>query len=78
MDQTAFLILMSTRMKEKDGELYLREAFQQFDKVGNGLMKTTELREWLTTLGETLNDEEADELLRELDPEGSGQCNISG
>jgi len=50
----------------------LRGAFQVFDKQGNGLISTHDLKMSLTTLGERLTDEELDELIRECDHDGEG------
>jgi len=45
---------------------------QVFDKQGNGLISTHDLKMSLTTLGERLTDEELDELIRECDHDGEG------
>ncbi|CAN8026142.1 unnamed protein product, partial [Ixodes persulcatus] len=45
----------------------LREAFRVFDRDGHGFITTAELRHVVTTLGERMTDEEADELTREAD-----------
>jgi len=39
------------------------EGLRHFDKDGNGFISSAELRHLLTTLGERLNDEEAEQLL---------------
>lgn len=53
-------------------EAQLRDAFKVFDKEGKGQIATAELRHIVTSLGEKLTDPEADEMMREADPEGSG------
>lgn len=55
----------------------LREAFRIFDKDGNGLIKTSELRYILTSLGEKLTEEEVDEMVREADITGDDQVNYN-
>ncbi|XP_076442309.1 neo-calmodulin-like [Babylonia areolata] len=55
----------------------LREAFRIFDKEGNGMINTTELRHILTNLGEKLTEEEVDEMIREADITGEGQVNYN-
>ena len=56
----------------------LRDAFQVFDKLGNGMVSVQDLRSSLTSLGEKLNSEELDELIREVDQNGEGMVNYQG
>jgi Ca2+-binding EF-hand superfamily protein len=42
----------------------LREIFRLYDKDGRGLISVTEMRHLLTSVGEKLTDDEAEELLR--------------
>lgn len=53
-------------------EKELMEAFRIFDKEGKGTIATAELRHIMTSMGERLNEQEADELMREADPEQKG------
>ncbi|XP_065297980.1 uncharacterized protein [Dermacentor albipictus] len=53
----------------------LRDAFRVFDRDGHGFITTAELRHVVTTLGERMTDEEADELTREADPTNAGHVN---
>lgn len=55
----------------------LREAFRIFDKDGNGMISASELRHILCNLGEKLNDEEVDEMMREADLNGDGLVNYN-
>lgn len=54
----------------------LKDAFQVFDKNGNGMVSIGDIKHSLTTLGERLADEELDELIREVDQNGEGQVNF--
>ncbi|CAF0800435.1 unnamed protein product, partial [Brachionus calyciflorus] len=65
IDFEEFLIMMAKKMKDNDGEEELREAFRVFDKDGNGFISAAELRHVMTNLGEKLNDDEVDEMIRE-------------
>lgn len=42
----------------------LREMFRMYDKDGRGVISVKEMRHLLTSVGEKLSDEEADELLK--------------
>jgi len=60
-----------------DSEAEIKEAFKQFDKTNSGTVTTAELRHIMTNLGEKLTDEEAEELLKEADPNKKGTVNYS-
>jgi len=67
-----FLDLFVRKMKDPDTEEDLIEAFKIFDKDGSGNISAQELRHVMTTLGEKLTEEEADEMIREADTNGDG------
>lgn len=56
----------------------LREAFQVFDKDNDGTIDVKEIRSVLTSLGEKLTDEQLDELLNSLTPNGEGKLKYEG
>jgi len=60
-----FLPMLQTvhRQRERLGAEQFVEGLSHFDKDGNGQINVAELRHLLTTLGERLTDEEADQLL---------------
>ena len=63
---------------KKDGSEkaeFIQEAFQVFDKDGNGFISAAELRQAMKNLGEELTEEEVDEMIRESDIDGNGQVN---
>jgi calmodulin len=70
-----FLELFAKKMKDPDTEEDLIEAFKIFDKDGNGVISAAELRHVMTTLGERLTEEEADEMIREADTDNDGFIN---
>eukprot|EP01088_Endostelium_zonatum_P003501 TRINITY_DN14711_c0_g1_i1.p1 TRINITY_DN14711_c0_g1~~TRINITY_DN14711_c0_g1_i1.p1 ORF type:complete len:141 (+),score=41.38 TRINITY_DN14711_c0_g1_i1:168-590(+) len=58
------------------GESELRDAFSVFDRNGDGYVAVAEMKHVLTTICEKLAPAEADELLKDADPDGDGQINI--
>jgi calmodulin len=75
IDFEEFVTLMNRRSKETDTEEEVINAFRVFDKDGNGLISSTELRHIMTTLGDRLTEEEVDEMIREADIDGDGYIN---
>mmetsp|Transcript_47833 Transcript_47833/g.95504 ORF Transcript_47833/g.95504 Transcript_47833/m.95504 type:complete len:157 (-) Transcript_47833:189-659(-) len=63
--------------QKADSEADLVEAFRMFDKDGSGFISAAEARQVMTNLGENLPEEEIDEMIREIDPEGEGQINYA-
>lgn len=78
LDFPEFLEMMARKMGDRDSEEEIREAFKVFDKDNNGVISAAELRHVMTNLGETLTDEEVDEMIREADVNGDGQINYEG
>lgn len=56
----------------------LREAFRLYDKEGNGYIKTSDLREILRALDDKLTEDELDEMIAEIDTDGSGTVDFDG
>ena len=46
-----------------------------FDKDGNGFITSSELKHYLTNLGEKMSDEEVEQLIKEADIDDDGQIN---
>ncbi|KAF0986051.1 hypothetical protein HZS_6169 [Henneguya salminicola] len=55
----------------------VKTAFKVFDKDNDGFISSSELRQVLTTLGEKLTPEEANELIREADLDGNGRIDYN-
>ena len=70
--------MMSRKGNSMDNEEGLMEAFQRFDKDGDGTISAAELRHVMMNLGEKLTDEEVDEMIREADIDGDGSINYEG
>jgi calmodulin len=75
IDFKEFLGLMVRKMKDTDTEEELLEAFKVFDRDGNGFITALELKKVMSNLGETLSNEEIDEMIREADVDHDGQIN---
>ncbi|GFX89041.1 calmodulin [Trichonephila clavipes] len=73
-----FCFMMSNKMKERDSEKELKEAFRVFDKNGDGFISAPELRNVMTNLGEKLTDEEVEDMIKEADLDGDGLVNYDG
>jgi len=70
-----FLALTAKFLVEEDAEAMqeeLRDAFRMYDKEGNGYIKTAQLKEILRALDDKLTDDELDEMIAEIDTDGSG------
>ncbi|CAG0880808.1 unnamed protein product [Darwinula stevensoni] len=62
-------------LEEEDSEAMqqeLKEAFRLYDKEGNGYIPTSCLREILAALDDKLTSEQLDEMIDEIDTDGSG------
>ena len=51
---------------------------QVFDETGSGVISAVELKRIMTTLGEKMTAEEADEMIHEVDIDGDGQIEYEG
>ncbi|KAK8611376.1 hypothetical protein V6N13_131428 [Hibiscus sabdariffa] len=61
--------------QEAEGEEELKEAFRVFDRDQDGYISPYELRQGMINIGETLTDEELDQMIREVDLDGEGRVN---
>jgi len=50
----------------------LREAFRLYDKEGNGYINVSDLRDILRALDDNITEDELDEMISEIDTDGSG------
>ena len=51
----------------------IREAFRAFDRDGTGYVSVNDLKQAMISLGERLNEEEVNELIREADLDADGR-----
>jgi len=75
IDFPEFIDMMVRKIRDKDAEEEIKEAFRVFDKDGNGFISASELRCVMVNLGEKLSDKEINEMIREADIDGDGCIN---
>merc|ERR1712066_591511 len=68
-----FLSLMSTKMAEKDTKEEILKAFKLFDDDDTGKISFENLKRVANELGESLTDEELQEMIDEADRNGDGE-----
>ena len=73
LDFPEFISLMARRIKDVNPEEELREAFQVLDRDKLGFVSSTEVKHLVSKWGEAFTEEEADQMIKEADPEGVGQ-----
>jgi calmodulin len=70
-----FISLMEKKLRDADTEEELIESFKVFDKDGNGLISSENLRDVVVSLGMKFSQEEIEEMIREADNDGDGFIN---
>jgi len=71
----AFKDIMYERFRKDDKATEILGAFKVFDKENTGNVKCDDLRDAILSLSDLLNDEQVDEMMKDLDPEASGAFN---
>jgi Ca2+-binding EF-hand superfamily protein len=69
---TLFLAMMGDRMQGTDSEADLLHAFEALDEDRTGNISVTTLREYLTTVGDRLTEDEFDMVLRGVELNSKG------
>ena len=73
-----FLALMAKKTKEAEDEQELKEAFRVFDKNNRGVIDTSDLKLIFTALDPDMPDEEVEQIIQEVDEDGSGTVDFEG
>ena len=76
IDFNEFLILMKSRIGEKDPEKELRDAFRVFDTDNSGSIDKKELKRLMKKLGQALSEAELDAMMDEVDTNGDGEISF--
>lgn len=78
IDFEEFLALMAKKTKEAEDEMELREAFRVFDKNNRGIIEVSDLKLIFQTLDPDMADEEIEQIISEVDEDGSGTVDFEG
>ena len=70
-----FIQLMLKNSPDTETEEEVINAFRVFDKEGNGLINTEELKHIMMTIGDKMTEDEAEEMIREADIDEDGVIN---
>ena len=76
IDFDEFLVMMTSKMGERDSKEEMIKAFKLFDDDETGKITFKNLKRVSKELGETMNDEELQEMIDEADREGSGEVSM--
>merc|ERR1719204_2761472 len=72
VDFQEFLELMKMKTKESQEESEVREAFRILDRENRGEIEASVIKEILMKLDEDITEDDVDEMIREIDEDGSG------
>jgi calmodulin len=76
MDFYQFIKIVAANMRDPDDIAEeIKKAFKAIDRQKKGYLLIAELRDFLTNIGDYLNDEEVDEMIKIADFDQSGQIN---
>lgn len=75
VDFSEFLEMMTVKMGERDSEDEILKAFRLFDDDETGKITFRNLKRVAKELGETMTDEELQEMIDEADRDGDGEIN---
>ena len=73
VDFPEFLAMMQTKMGERDSREEIIKAFRLFDDDDTGKISFRNLKRVAMELGESITDEELQEMIDEADRDGSGE-----
>jgi len=73
VDFNEFLAMMTTKMGERDSTEEIIKAFRLFDDDETGKISFRNLKRVAMELGESINDEELQEMIDEADRDGDGE-----
>ena len=76
IDFSEFLSMMTAKMAERDPREEIMKAFRLFDDDDTGTINFAKLKRVAKELGESMTDEELQEMIDEADRDGDGVINL--
>merc|ERR1719148_649756 len=76
IDFDEFIIMMTSKMGERDSKEEMTKAFRLFDDDDTGKISFKNLKRVSKELGETMTDDELQEMIDEADREGTGEVSM--
>jgi Ca2+-binding EF-hand superfamily protein len=76
IDFAEFLDMMTAKMAERDPREEIMKAFRLFDDDDSGAINFAKLKRVARELGESMSDEELQEMIDEADRDGDGVINL--
>jgi len=76
IDYIDFAAMMDKKMRNIDGFEELKEAFSIFDPDGKGYITAKDLKFILSNLGESMKDEDVENMIMEADLDADGHINF--
>lgn len=76
IDFSEFLSMMTAKMAERDPREEIMKAFRLFDDDDSGTINFAKLKRVAKELGESMSDEELQEMIDEADRDGDGVINV--
>merc|ERR1711907_877808 len=73
IDMEEFFVMLAEKMNQKDGKEELMKGFALFDDDKTGKISFKNFKRVATELGETLTDDQLNEILKEADEDGDGE-----
>ncbi|KAI9329339.1 calmodulin [Obelidium mucronatum] len=76
IDFPEFLTMMARKLKDGDHATDIKQAFNIFDEKKTGTISAKDLKHVLTSMGEKLTVEEADQLIKDANPDAQGRIHL--
>ena len=73
-----FTTILKKKMQDDEDERELKEIFRVLDKEKKGEVNVNELRWILKSLGDDLTEEDIDDMIADVDTDGSGWVDYDG
>ena len=75
LDFDGYLNIILNKMAERPSELDLQKAFRLFDPAGKRRIDFADLKRIVGQIGESIEDEEIEDMIKEADHSGTGEVN---